>query len=161
MFGFCEAPCIQRGVSFFTYIADQTTIDMDRRKFISDTGMAAAAAGFISVDTNQNQPMLEKNIFIHHVYFWLKNKDSKEDLQKLIRGLEKLSKIDYFKSFHIGVPASTNREVVDSTYAVSWMVIFKNAADQEKYQSDPVHLKFIDECSALWERVVVYDTVDY
>ncbi len=161
MFGFYEAPCTQRGVSFFTYIADQTTIDMDRRKFISNTGMAAAAAGFISVDANQNQPMLEKNIFIHHVYFWLKNKDSKDDRQKLINGLEKLSKIDYFKSFHIGVPASTNREVVDSTYAVSWMVIFKNAADQEKYQSDPIHLKFIDECQSLWERVLVYDTVDY
>ena len=28
------------------------------------------------------------------------------------------------------------------------------------YQTDPIHLKFVDECAQLWGRVVVHDTVD-
>jgi hypothetical protein len=62
--------------------------------------------------------------------------------------------------FHIGKPADTNRDVIDRSYAVSWMLVFDNAADQASYQTDPVHLKFIADCSMLWNKVVVYDSVD-
>ncbi len=104
--------------------------------------------------------IIEKNGFIHHVFFWLKNSGSKEDLQKLIEGLQKLSRAPTIKDFHIGKAAKTNRDVIDTTYAASWLVLFETAEDQDVYQTDPVHLKFIEECSHLWSRVVVYDTVD-
>ncbi len=132
---------------------------MERRKFLQNSGMAAAAGLFTFSGNNQIE-MTEKNIFIHHVYFWLKNSESKEDRQALIKGLQDLSKIDYIKLSHIGVPADTNRDVVERTYAVSWLLFFKNKEDEERYQSDPVHLKFIETCKHLWEKVVVYDTVD-
>ena len=99
-------------------------------------------------------------MFVHHVYFWLKNPESKEDLQKLIEGLKKLTKIKYIRMFHIGVPADTNRGVIDTSYSISWLNIFDNKEDEEKYQTDPVHLKFVEECSPLWSKVVVYDSVD-
>ena len=76
-----------------------------------------------------------KNTFIHHVYFWLKNPESKEDLEKLIAGLQTLSKVSEIASFHIGVPAPTNREVIDSSYAVSWLNIFNSEEDEKIYQS--------------------------
>ena len=38
---------------------------------------------------------MKKNMFIHHVYFWLKNPESKEDFAKLVKGLEALSKVEY------------------------------------------------------------------
>ena len=101
-----------------------------------------------------------KDIFIHHVYFWLKNTGNIEDRNQLVEGLKKLSKAATIKQFHIGIPAQTNREVIDSTYAVSWMLIFENDDDQATYQTDPVHLKFIEECAHLWSKVVVYDAVD-
>jgi hypothetical protein len=101
-----------------------------------------------------------KQIFIHHVYFWLKNTGSETDRDLLVAGLKKLSKAVTIKDFHIGKPANTNREVIDSSYAVSWMLIFANDADQATYQTDPIHLQFIDECSHLWSKVVVYDAVD-
>ncbi len=103
--------------------------------------------------------IIEKNGFIHHVFFWLKNPDSKEDLAQLISGLQKLSRAPTIKDFHIGKPADTNREVIDRSYAASWLLLFESAEDQEIYQTDPVHLKFIEECSHLWSKVVVYDTV--
>ena len=101
-----------------------------------------------------------KDIFVHHVYFWLKNAGDKEDLDKLVAGLKKLSAVKTIKQFHIGKPAGTNRDVIETSYAVSWLVFFDNAADQANYQTDPIHLKFVEECSALWVKVIVYDSVD-
>ena len=101
-----------------------------------------------------------KNIFIHHVYFWLKNAGNAADYNALVAGLMKLSKAATIRQFHIGKPADTNRDVIDSSYAVSWMLVFDNDEDQATYQTDPMHLQFIDECSHLWSKVVVYDAVD-
>ena len=102
----------------------------------------------------------KKGMFIHHVYFWLKNSGNKEDKAKLIEGLRKLSKVKTIKNFYIGQPAATRREVIDSSYDVSWLLFFDNAADQDSYQTDPVHLKFVEECAALWTKVTVYDSID-
>jgi hypothetical protein len=103
--------------------------------------------------------IIEKNGFIHHVFFWLKDPESKEALEQLIEGLKKLSHAPTIKDFHIGKPANTNRNVIDTSYSASWLLLFENAEDQEIYQTDPIHLKFIDECSHLWSKVVVYDTL--
>ncbi|MDP4128555.1 MAG: Dabb family protein [Bacteroidota bacterium] len=102
----------------------------------------------------------DKNVFIHHVFFWLANPKSTEDRAQLLAGLRKLSKAVTIKRFHIGRPAGTLRDVIDTSYAFSWCIFFSNAADQESYQTDPIHLRFVDECSHLWSRVTVYDSVD-
>jgi Stress responsive A/B Barrel Domain len=101
-----------------------------------------------------------QNIFIHHVYFWLKDHSNQEHRAKLIEGLKKLSAISTIKSFHIGKPADTNRDVIDNTYSISWLLLFDNKEDHDSYQADPVHLQFVEECSHLWRRVLVLDTVD-
>ncbi len=132
---------------------------ISRREFLG-TGTKASLAGTAIFASNQTMEKQMKNIFIHHVYFWLKNTGNVADRDKLVEGLKKLSAVNTIKQFHIGKPANTSREVIDSSYAVSWMLIFANDADQASYQTDPVHLKFIDECSHLWSKVVVYDAVD-
>jgi len=104
--------------------------------------------------------MIEKGTFIHHVYFWLNNADSKEDFDALVAGLKKLSSVKTIKAFHIGKPADTNREVIDRSYSVSWMLMFANKEDQDSYQDDPVHLKFVDDCKHLWKKVTVFDSVE-
>lgn len=101
-----------------------------------------------------------KNIFIHHVYFWLKNEGSEQDAAQLKEGLIKLSSVKTISQFHIGRPAETDRGVIDRSYALSWCIIFDNAKDQASYQVDPIHLKFVEECSHLWAKVIVYDSVD-
>ena len=100
-----------------------------------------------------------QNIFIHHVFFWLKENNN-SNREQLVEGLKKLSSATTIKQFHIGIPANTNREVVENTYSVSWMIFFDNDADQESYQVDPIHLDFIKECSHLWNRVTVFDSVN-
>ncbi|WP_347271390.1 Dabb family protein [Rhizorhabdus histidinilytica] len=96
--------------------------------------------------------------FVHHVYFWLKQPDDAGDRARLIDGLRKLAAVKTIRSHHIGIPAATDREVIDRSYAVSWMLTFDSKADQDAYQVDPIHLRFVDQCSPLWARVVVYDS---
>ena len=103
--------------------------------------------------------MPTQNVFVHHVYFWLANEGNKEDKKALIAGLQKLSTVKTIKFFHIGEPAGTNRDVIDTSYDVSWLLFFENKADQDSYQVDPDHLKFVAECKHLWKEVVVYDSV--
>jgi len=104
--------------------------------------------------------IIKENGFIHHVYFWLKNPQSVRDYEQLIEGLKKLSKVETIQSFHIGKPASTRRDVVDSGYSVSWLVLFNDKEGHDSYQSDPIHLKFVDECAHLWNKLVIYDTIN-
>lgn len=98
--------------------------------------------------------------FIHQVYFWLSNPGKEEDHIALVEGLQKLTVIPHILHFHIGIPAATRREVIDSSYAVSWLAIFKTADDQNIYQEHPLHLEFVAACSHLWNKVVVYDSID-
>jgi hypothetical protein len=129
---------------------------MNRKSFIQTTAMA----GLGILANPQFDQNMEKGIFIHHVYFWLKEPGNRESFEKLLKGLDALSKVKTIKTFHIGKPADTNRDVIDRSYAVSWMLIFANKADQDAYQVDPIHLKFVEDCSSLWSKVVVYDSVD-
>lgn len=97
--------------------------------------------------------------FVHHVFFWLKNPDSKEDRAALVAGLQKLTKLDFLKEYHIGIPADTDRGVIDRSYGVSWLTVFDSAEGEAKYQTHPMHLEFVKECSSLWSKVVVFDSV--
>ena len=97
--------------------------------------------------------------FVHHVYFWLKKPVSSETRTIFENGLKKLTTIETIAESHLGTPASTHRGAIDSSYSYSLLVTFISKKDQDIYQTHPTHLKFIDECEELWERVVVYDSV--
>jgi hypothetical protein len=102
-----------------------------------------------------------KKQLVHHVFFWLKNRDSKEDLAKLVAGLQSLKKIETIRKLHVGVPASTEkRDVVDNSYSASELMFFDDLAGQKVYQDHPIHQKFIQDCGHLWEKVIVYDSMD-
>jgi hypothetical protein len=103
--------------------------------------------------------MLAQELFIHHVYFWLKEPQNPESHALLLEGVRSLGKIPSIRSFHIGVPAGTYRNVIETTYSFSWLAVFGSPEAQDDYQIDPIHLRFVEECGHLWERVVVYDSV--
>jgi len=103
--------------------------------------------------------MLTQDLFIHHVYFWLANPAGTADHAALLEGLEALSKAPSIQQFHIGVPASTNRDVIETTYQFSWLAVFANREAQDAYQVDPIHLHFVDTCKHLWQKVTVFDSI--
>ena len=126
-----------------------------RRKFVA-TVVGAGVITAAQADSMDNKKMLA-----HHVFFWLKNPNSKEDRDKLIEGLKTLEKIETVKSLRIGVPASTEkRDVVDNSFSVSELMLFDDDEGQNAYQVHPIHKKFVEDCSHLWEKVIVYDAID-
>src|SRR5687768_15939919 len=129
-----------------------------RRTFVAGAVAlgASTAASALPTMTQKNKKQLA-----HHVFFWLKNPDSKEDLKKLLDGIRTLEKIETVRKLHIGVPASTEkRDVVDNSYSASELMFFDDLAGQKVYQDHPIHQKFIQDCGHLWEKVIVYDSMD-
>jgi hypothetical protein len=130
--------------------------DQSRRNFVK-TSVAAGLS--TALPTGQLAVPVAGDMFVHHVYFYLKNKGSEADKAKLLEGLNKLAKVPTIKFVHIGSPATTDRSVIEKGYAVSWLCFFNNLEDEEIYQKHPIHLKFVEDYSALWEKVIVYDSV--
>lgn len=98
--------------------------------------------------------------FAHNVYFWLKNPDSAEDRAKFETSLKKfLGSSKYAKTGFIGAPPKATRDVVDGSFTYTMVVTFDSAASQEAYQTEDVHLTFIEESSSLWNKVIVYDAI--
>lgn len=131
---------------------------LSRRSFLGNS-TTLSLAGFFGL-----MPALDKSKkkgdFVHHVYFWLKNPDSSEDKAKLIEGLNTLKAIKPIRLARIGEPAGTTRDVIERGYQVSWLLFFDNLEAQEVYQKHPVHLKFVENYAHLWDKVIVYDSVD-
>jgi hypothetical protein len=139
-------------------LKQEINMKQNRRKFIGASialgaGMAASALPLAK--------QLDTKVLIHHVFFWLKSPSSKEDLKKLIVGLKTLENIESVRKIHIGVPASTEkRDVVDNSYSASEILYFDDTAGQKIYQDHPIHKKFVEDCSGLWQKVIVYDAID-
>jgi hypothetical protein len=131
----------------------------NRRKFIATS--AALAAGTAASAMPLTGISANKYPVLHHVFFWLKNPKSIEDRDKLVAGVKTLGKIPIIRELRVGVVASTEkRDVVDNSWAVSELMFFSNVEDQAAYQNHPIHLKFVETCSPLWEKVIVYDAID-
>lgn len=118
------------------------------------------------IDTTSKDDMINYSLieggFAHTVYFWLHRPDNKADRTAFETSLTKfiLNSPD-ITTRHIGIPAATAREVIDTSYTYSLLLTFKDKAAQDRYQEDPAHKLFIEESSTLWSKVVVYDSENF
>jgi hypothetical protein len=134
----------------------------NRRSFIKKAAAGITLAGLLPVSKNATAGEVKiTSALIHHVFFWLKEPKNDAHKKQLLAALNELLKVKTIKMSHIGKPAGTeSRDVVDHSYSVSYMVMFDNQVDQDAYQVDPIHTKFVEENSHLWSKVIVYDSVD-
>jgi hypothetical protein len=132
----------------------------NRRAFIGKT--AAATGAVLSAGPAMIMaPATERPPVVHHVFFWLKDPSSTADRNSLVAGLKTLSGIPLIKELYVGVLAATEkRDVVDASWQVSELMFFNDLDGQANYQQHPLHLEFVKNCSHLWAKVVVYDTIN-
>lgn len=98
--------------------------------------------------------------FTHAVYFWLKNPQDQSDRDAFEKSLKTLlDKSKYAKTNFIGTPPKAVRNVVDDSFTYALFLTFESAKAQEAYQTEEVHLAFIEESNHLWEKVMVYDAI--
>lgn len=93
----------------------------------------------------------------HIVFFWLTEPDNEAHRDTFAAGLSHLVQDKNVVSHKIGIPAQTNRDVVDSGYDFAITVEFETLATHNAYQAGQNHTDFLEQCQALWSRVQVYD----
>lgn len=116
----------------------------------------ASTATILPLHLIANQ--MEPQKMIHQVYFWLHDPANSQEFLK--DAVPMLGRCQTVAQLIAGVPAPTaKREVVDHSFHVSCTLFFDSLADQNNYQSDPLHLEFIDRYSKMWKSVKVYDVI--
>jgi hypothetical protein len=134
--------------------------EINRRNFIHKSGKLTIAAGAMTLSAGIiRQPEPLENVFIHHVFFWLKEPGNTIHLDRFANALKELVTIDSIKYHHLGKPADTRREVIDSSYHYSLLTIFNDKASHDIYQVHPVHDAFRKVADELCNKVMVYDSV--
>lgn len=99
--------------------------------------------------------------FAHTVLIWMKNPDSESEKNKLKAGLNQLIEAsEYIRSAHLGVPALTARDVVDNSYSYCFIVTFGSKEEQDKYQAEAAHKKFMADCESLMSKILIYDSMN-
>ena len=134
----------------------------NRRLFIKKAAAGITLAGLSPLSKNAMAGEVKiTSALMHHVFFWLKEPENKTHRKQFKEAMDDLLKVETIKMSHVGIPAATEeRGMVDNSYTYSFMVMFDSLKDQNIYQKHPIHLKFIEENSHLWNKVVVYDSVD-
>ena len=133
----------------------------NRRNFVMKIAAGMAATSFMSVSGQAHGSAIPlKNVFVHHVFFLLKDPKNPEARTQFENGLHELITVPEIRSSNIGMPVESPREVVDDSFTYSYMAFFSNKEDQVIYQTHPIHLKFIEDCQHLWKKVIVYDAMD-
>ncbi len=97
-------------------------------------------------------------MFVHHVFFWLKEDLNEGELKKFEEGVSSLLSIEHVKIGDVGKPASTDRPVIERSYSYSLLLVFEDQAAHDAYQPHPVHKAFVEGCSHLWSKVLIYDS---
>jgi hypothetical protein len=94
------------------------------------------------------------------VFFWLNETASVAERESFEIELDKLTRDAEVLERRGGKPASTNRDVIDSSYDYGISLCFTDLAAHDRYQAGQVHLDFLEKCLPLWKRVQVYDMND-
>lgn len=97
-------------------------------------------------------------MIVHHVYFWLKPGCTPAEISTFEQSVGSLKQISSVKMADVGKPAITDRPVIDRSYSYSLLLIFDSLEKHDEYQVDPAHLKFVETCKDLWDRVLIYDS---
>ena len=98
-------------------------------------------------------------MFIHSVYFWLRDDLSAAERQRFEAGIRSLAAIDSVERGYVGRPAPTDRAVIERGYSHALIVEFRDARAHDAYQVDPVHDRFREECAGFWSGIRIFDTI--
>jgi hypothetical protein len=98
-------------------------------------------------------------MFVHAVYFWLRADLSDADRATFVAWMPRLCALPSVSQGYWGVPAATDRPVIERSYSYALVLLFADAAAEAAYQVDPEHDAFRAQCGVFWTRVQIFDSV--
>lgn len=99
-------------------------------------------------------------MFVHSVYFWLRDDLTAEQRETFLQGARSLTTIRSARYGWLGAPADTDRPIIERSYSYALTMVFDDEAAHEEYQVDEVHDRFREQCGSFWTRVLIYDSID-
>lgn len=100
------------------------------------------------------------SVFVHSVFFWLKEGTAETVLQEMEEDCWKLiDSMPMVQSTYVGYPAGTPREVVDNSYSLGLTTILPDPDAHDAYQVHPNHQQFLEKYKSHWEKVQIYDFI--
>jgi hypothetical protein len=99
-------------------------------------------------------------MFVHAVYFWLRPDLAGDERARFLAGLRSLRAIEGVEHGWIGVPAPTDRPVIERGYSHALVLAFADERAHDAYQVHPVHDRFREECGTFWTMVRIFDSVE-
>ena len=97
---------------------------------------------------------------VHSVYLWLHDNVTEEDRREFRNGLKLLTTAQSVVHGYVGVPADIARDVIDSSYSFSLILIFEDLGAHNRFQDDSKHHCFREMFRSYWKRVQIYDVVE-
>src|SRR5262247_3706962 len=95
----------------------------DRRLFLKESSVMMAA-GVVG----KQQASAPDAPFVHHVLFWLKDKEDRQSYGRLVAALKQLKKIESVRFLHVGTPSISDIALeagaTDASYTVSYLALF-------------------------------------
>jgi hypothetical protein len=125
--------------------------------------LAVASCDAPAPETAMANPAAEsaRGGFVHSVFFWLRPDLTAEQRDAFVQGLQELRGIETVQHGWIGVPAPTDRPIIDRSYSYALTVVFADEAAHEAYQVHPDHDRFREQFGeGYWTRVQIYDSVE-
>ena len=98
-------------------------------------------------------------MFIHCVYFWLRADLTSAEHAAFSAGAQSLCTIEGVAHGYTGIPASTDRPVIERGYSRALVLVFADEGAHDAYQVHPVHDRFREECGSFWSAVRIYDSI--
>lgn len=98
-------------------------------------------------------------MFIHSVYFVLRDDLTRAERQRFEDGIRSLAAIESVERGYIGKPASTDRAVIDRAYTHALILTFPDQRAHDDYQAHPVHDRFREQCAGSWSGIRIFDTI--
>ena len=96
---------------------------------------------------------------LHSVFFYFKPEASAETIeQQRVAILRDLSRIESVNQIWAGAPEGIERDVVDNSYGMSLHMIVDDRDALLQYQSDPIHVVFLETFKPNWTGIKVFDT---
>jgi Stress responsive A/B Barrel Domain len=97
-------------------------------------------------------------MFVHAVYFWLRSDISAVEREKFVSWLPVLTALPSVRQGYVGVPAATDRPVIERGYSHALVLLFDDATGEAAYQVHPEHDRFRAECGTFWTHVRIFDS---
>lgn len=100
--------------------------------------------------------------FYHCVHFWLRDDLDETRRAAFYVALKGIAASPNVQSCRVGLPAGTDRPVVDNSFDAQLLCVFASKAEHDAYQSadDAIHTAFIEGFKDCWTKVLIYDTLE-